>query len=338
MKRFQVLATLIASMALVAAICTGCSSASAEIENLITKQADAVSSESATETLIQAIDPSIDSLAAVGISSESYCQQMIGATSLDVGEIKVDDDSARAELTLSCPDTETMAALLKEKSQEFGESDDYLTLGKEGRFPRAQEAFAETLAAAEPLQKTLSVSLSKDDQGWTLDKSLSESVANEVFTPDQAARIAKAMSPYGWKYDDMNASQILEAMKASGLSMGDIQVFDETNDPNGLLGRPGSYVSKAHFLDTRVSDPYGFEWFEGEINTDYGGTVEVFETAEAAQSRAQYIQGIVDAGASFGAMYTYLKDNVLLRVGYELTPSQAAEYEAEFLQRTAVEA
>ena len=43
--------------------------------------------------------------------------------------------------------------------------------------------------------------------------------------------------------------------------------------------------------------------------------------------------GLMDTGTSFNKMYQYRKGTVLLRVGFNLPPSQAADYETEFYQR-----
>lgn len=107
--------------------------------------------------------------------------------------------------------------------------------------------------------------------------------------------------------------------------------YDATTDPNGRLGRPHQYVSKTAFDDTRVSDkPKAAEdAVQGRRDSiSYGGTVEVFSTADDA---AAWLAD-VDRGqqAISGLMlpdYLFRHDRVVVRVSHLLTPEQAAEYE-----------
>jgi hypothetical protein len=101
-------------------------------------------------------------------------------------------------------------------------------------------------------------------------------------------------------------------------------VFTETNDPNKLLGRPGQYVSKLSFADSRIAadDVAGLK----EGDTARGGGIEVFKTAEDAKKRADYIERVTE-GVPMLAEYRYLNGPVLVRVSHLLTPSQAADYE-----------
>lgn len=140
-----------------------------------------------------------------------------------------------------------------------------------------------------------------------------------------------------WQYEGMDAGQIVEAFKAEGLPVDEVQVYDEETDPNDLLGRPESYSSKASFIDTRVEDEYGLSiGDDGLVNADYGGTVEVFETEDLCVERETYLNNITSI-TGIGDMYMYRYENVLLRIGYKLTPSEAADYEAAFFGDAASE-
>lgn len=101
-------------------------------------------------------------------------------------------------------------------------------------------------------------------------------------------------------------------------------VFTESSDPNKLLGRPGQYLSKVSFTDSRIpaSDVEGIK----ETDTLRGGGIEVFETAEQAKKRAESIEQITK-GMPALAEYHYVNGGVLVRVSHYLTPSQAANYE-----------
>lgn len=96
------------------------------------------------------------------------------------------------------------------------------------------------------------------------------------------------------------------------------------SDPNQLLGRPGGYTSAMSFTDSRVpTEPLSPE--PGSVAA--GGKVEVFESAEDARRRFEYVQTVTRSAPIFGE-YTYLDGTVVLRVARGLTPDQAAAYEA----------
>lgn len=117
------------------------------------------------------------------------------------------------------------------------------------------------------------------------------------------------------------ADDVVAALKSTGLPIGDTLAYTAETDPNDLLGRPGGYASKTAFHDTRIDNP------TGEFDVDYGGDVEVFDEVEAAEARAEYIEGIVKA-LPIVTQYVYQQGPVVLRVSAALTPEQAAEYEA----------
>ncbi len=62
-------------------------------------------------------------------------------------------------------------------------------------------------------------------------------------------------------------------------------------------------------------------------DVDYGGSVEVFATANEAKARAVYIESVLKADPMLGTEYDYLNGPVLLRVSQYLIPSQAEEYQ-----------
>lgn len=101
-------------------------------------------------------------------------------------------------------------------------------------------------------------------------------------------------------------------------------VFTAETDPNDLLGRPGGYTSKGSFTDSRINpdDVLGAE--QGAV--EYGGSVEVFDTEVAARKRKEYIDGFSEI--PFAVECSYVDRPVLLRVSRQLTPDQAAEYQA----------
>lgn len=120
---------------------------------------------------------------------------------------------------------------------------------------------------------------------------------------------------------DLDAAGVIEELAARGLPAKLTVTYTADTDPNKLLGRPNGYTSKAAFADERAKNGLGEE---GDVAL--GGGVEVFEDADAAETRAEYIQGIGKSMPALGE-YTYTAGNVLLRVSKELNPDDAAAYQ-----------
>lgn len=97
----------------------------------------------------------------------------------------------------------------------------------------------------------------------------------------------------------------------------------EANDPNDLIGRPNGYSAATVYHDERLKCSKPTE-------VECGAKLEVFDSADAAQKRSDYIQGILEDAPMLGSEYHYLAGSSLLRVSGDLKPSQAKEYEAAF--------
>jgi hypothetical protein len=111
---------------------------------------------------------------------------------------------------------------------------------------------------------------------------------------------------------------IVDALSASDLPITNLEVFDAETDPNSLLGRPGQYTVKVSWEDGRLTD-----------SIDPGGTIEVFPDVESMQRRADYIEQIgQEASMLLQWVFTDERTGAVLRVSSDLTPDQAAEYEA----------
>lgn len=121
---------------------------------------------------------------------------------------------------------------------------------------------------------------------------------------------------------EITAEQVLNALIDAGLPIGDSIVFTAETDPNELLGRPGQYTGMVNFRDTRLSTEEG-----GEIDTQDGGSIEVFVDNTGAVNRSEYIQAIAE-GLPALAEYNFVQEKVLLRLSKSLTPEQADEYAA----------
>ena len=119
------------------------------------------------------------------------------------------------------------------------------------------------------------------------------------------------------------ADQILAGLKARGLPIGASVTYTASTDVNSLLGRPGQYIGKINFKDTRVTDS-GDQGVNIDVN-DGGTRIEVFATLTDATNRTKYVQAIA-TGASLFAEYDYQDGLVLLRLSKQLTPDQAQAY------------
>lgn len=121
-----------------------------------------------------------------------------------------------------------------------------------------------------------------------------------------------------------DSESLLTELKTKNSNLDKIQAFTEETDPNEKLGRPGYYISKADFSDSRL-DQEGSEYL-------VGGTLETFSSKGDCEKRAEYLTKLNDPsiGAIAVNQYIYMYDKVLLRVDYNLTPEQAEEYKGQF--------
>jgi hypothetical protein len=117
------------------------------------------------------------------------------------------------------------------------------------------------------------------------------------------------------------AQEIVTKLRASGLPVGKLKVYDATSDANHLLGRPHQYTGKASFHDRRIED--GGAGFA----VSSGGSVEVFATRADAKQRLDFIAAVTRSPAVF-AEYDYLEGTVVLRLSHRLTRGQATRYAA----------
>lgn len=123
----------------------------------------------------------------------------------------------------------------------------------------------------------------------------------------------------------MSAAEIVKTFQDAGYPIENVQVLTAETDKGELLGRPNQYTSKVIFEDSRSDSPAAGSATEGTA----GGSVEVFDNAEDAQARYDYIQPITE-NAMF-SQYLYLYENAFLRIDGALTPNQAAQYEEAFI-------
>ncbi len=122
------------------------------------------------------------------------------------------------------------------------------------------------------------------------------------------------------------AADIVTALKAAGLPVGTSFTYTADNDENHLLGRPGQYVSKANWIDTRLQTTDT----GADISVRDGGSIETFANPTDAKNRFTYIQAISKSGGALFAEYEYLSGLYILRVSSTLTPTQAKAYQTAF--------
>ncbi|HVB60725.1 MAG TPA: hypothetical protein VNE61_05970 [Ktedonobacteraceae bacterium] len=130
----------------------------------------------------------------------------------------------------------------------------------------------------------------------------------------------------GPAHSGQTSVQIMQGLKAHGLPIGAYFNYTAANDVNKLLGRPGQYIGKLNFKDTRISSSD-----QGvDISVPDGGSIEVFANTTDAKNRFTYIQSISKSGVALFAEYEYLDGVAILRISPQLTPAQAVQYEAAF--------
>jgi hypothetical protein len=118
-----------------------------------------------------------------------------------------------------------------------------------------------------------------------------------------------------------SAAAIVAGLRCLGLPIGRTIVYTAATDPNHLLGRPGGYISKANFRDTRLT-PQSTDFAVAD-----GGSVEVFPNTGGAQRRQTYLEALAKGSPLFSE-YGYRQGTVVLRVATRLTPTQATAYRA----------
>lgn len=115
----------------------------------------------------------------------------------------------------------------------------------------------------------------------------------------------------------VDAEQVIDTLIDADIDLLDWTIFDAETDPNHLLGRPGQYISKASFWDSRIGDPE---------DGPEAGTVEVFRNEKNLLSRMRYVEEIGQRMPMF-LQYQFRRGLVLLRLNKRFTPIAAKEYE-----------
>ena len=116
----------------------------------------------------------------------------------------------------------------------------------------------------------------------------------------------------------LSAARVAAALEASGLP---VAALTAENDPARRLGRPGQYVAKVTWRDTRVLDrPQGGE-----------AAIEIFPDGEAMRRRAEELNAAAGTSPALLQYLSYSQErNAILRVPIDLTAEQANGYRAWF--------
>lgn len=123
----------------------------------------------------------------------------------------------------------------------------------------------------------------------------------------------------------MTAQQIVQALKDTGLPIGDITAITESTDSQHLMNKPNEYTSMATFVDARITQ----DQLTGMLNKSIapGGGIEVFKSANDAKARLSVIESLTK---SLNLPETdYQEGVVLLRLSNILTADQAKEYDTK---------
>lgn len=134
-------------------------------------------------------------------------------------------------------------------------------------------------------------------------------------------------TPAGTATGQVDAGAVVEHLKASGLPIGRVDVYNAETDPVSRLGRPGQYVGKAIFQDSRL--PLVLQQGQDVISfQSSGGIVEIFGNNKDLEDRKKALEVARQQFPAAFPEYQYSNGVVLLRLGHILTPEQATAYEA----------
>lgn len=121
----------------------------------------------------------------------------------------------------------------------------------------------------------------------------------------------------------LNATQIADRLAKSGLPISNIITYNKKTDVNKLLGKPGQYIDKVNFGDTRI------EQFDS--SDPLGGSIEIFRNHKDALKRQRYINAIGEASPILGE-FNYVHKNYLLRIDLSLSQDDFNQYKNSFVE------
>ena len=132
----------------------------------------------------------------------------------------------------------------------------------------------------------------------------------------------------------LTTDDVIKAFQKAGLPIGRIEVYSEETDPEHLLGRPGHYIGKCAWEDTRYRAKTPEEqaiqdvFFKSQgANGLTGGFIEAFESQDELQSREKLLRTAYENNPLV-FQYIFVHKNIILRIDQEITPQQAEEYKS----------
>ena len=117
--------------------------------------------------------------------------------------------------------------------------------------------------------------------------------------------------------ETLTAESVIQAFQEADIPIPYYIIYTEENDPNG---DDTPYTEKGNFTDERIEITY-------DKNEPLGGSIEIFETPEEAEERAESLQRHI---VSDPFLYQIVWKNALLRLNTAFTKEQVAEYATVF--------
>ena len=111
--------------------------------------------------------------------------------------------------------------------------------------------------------------------------------------------------------------------------VGYIEAATEDNDPNGKLGKRGGYTAAVFFTSPLV-DPSFTSMKQGKMKTGEGGCIEVYESAEDAQKRDDYLAGFDGSALDSGSHIVV--GTTVIRTSHKLPASKQKKLEQELIE------
>lgn len=189
------------------------------------------------------------------------------------------------------------------------------------------------LEMAVSMAKSLKVTIPEKPNELELIKSEIEKLNNTDYTNllQQIADSKKAYEDSIKQLKQVTApteSFVIERIQAIGGITG-VSAATEGNDPNGRLGKQGGYTAHVFFSHNLVNQTEVIGNSIIEKGTDSGGSLEVYNTVEEAESRNSYLSAF--DGGMFASGSHKVVGTVVVRTSDELTASQQKELEAKLI-------
>ncbi|MCY1139076.1 hypothetical protein OWR29_13850 [Actinoplanes sp. Pm04-4] len=143
-------------------------------------------------------------------------------------------------------------------------------------------------------------------------------------TPATHQEAVQTTAPPAVARKPLTAEAIVKKLQTAKLGLTHGVAQTEDTDPNNLLGRPNGYATRAS-AELPGGDKAGEKY-----SVDRGLVVEVFDTADLAQRRSDYIKGLQAESPILGTEWHYrtADGTGLVRVSGNVKPSLAKKIEA----------